>query len=141
MDNKILDITSHETTRNFRVKVIRKGEKYGIFTHEKDDPLVEFWDLHQANQKCWGPDGQFVSRYYRSTLLDGDSGAGLDLQGGVPAWKVDSEAMDKVRDWLGDRICSDCKRDLLPKEVSYCEPCGKQRAFEAEAGASIPSED
>lgn len=125
----------------FLVKVIRKGEKYGIFTHEKDDPLVEFYDLQQANQKCWGPDGQFVSRYYRSTLLDGDQGNGLNLQGGVPAWQVDGGEMDKVRLWLGARACSDCHRDLLPKEVAYCEGCGKQRAFEAEAGQEAPIED
>lgn len=77
----------------FRVEIIKQGENYGrnnVLTHEKEDPLVEFWDTQYE---------QFVSRYYLSTLLERDYG-GLNLQGDVPAWSVSSEGMDRVREML-----------------------------------------
>ena len=57
----------------FRVVVIGKGDRYGrenCLTHDKDDQLVEFWDTKHD---------QFVSRYYRSTLLKGNP-TGLNLK-------------------------------------------------------------
>jgi len=106
---KTLDICNHKM-RCFRVILIEQGEKYGLndcLTHDKADPLVEFWDLTYKDAKDFGPNGQFVSRYYRSTLLGIDplfpenkKGQGLDLLGYEPAWKIDAPAMDKVREWL-----------------------------------------
>jgi hypothetical protein len=79
----------------FRVVVVNKGDNYGrnnVLTHDKDDQLVEFYDTKSD---------QFVSRYYRSTLLDGDKdGRGLNLQGDVPEWSVSGDGMDEVREML-----------------------------------------
>jgi len=88
--------------RSFTVKIVRKGETYGLnnrLTHDEDDALVEFYD---ATRTGFGPEGQFVSRYYASTLLGEDTfssrirGQGICLQGDEPAWSIDGAAMEVV---------------------------------------------
>lgn len=45
--------------------------------------------------------GQFVSDYYRSTLMgDFDGTRGLNLHGGVEEWSVDANNMWLVVQWL-----------------------------------------
>lgn len=69
--------------------------RYGLddcLTHD-GGPMVEFYDATYAGPD-FGPRGQFVSRYYLSTLMDrrGMPGLyaeyGLCLQGDVPEWVV-----------------------------------------------------
>ena len=43
--------------------------------------------------------GQFVSRYYISTIMDG-KGGGINLMGYEPKWQIESLAMDSVRDYI-----------------------------------------
>jgi hypothetical protein len=87
------------------VRVVTKGDHYGRYNgtlvHMKDDPLVEFYDARYDHENL----GQFVTRYYLSTLLDGESPAHLSLDGGVDSWTVskftmDKFTMDKIRRWL-----------------------------------------
>lgn len=80
----------------FNSRIVRKGEKYGLnfcLTHEESEPLVEFYDARFDHTKF----GQFVSRYYVTTLTGecewshGDSRkTGICLDGGVPDWFVDA---------------------------------------------------
>jgi hypothetical protein len=56
---------------------------------------VEFYDATKISESH--PTGQFVSRYYLSTLLRSTSG--LVLQGDVPEWQIDAESMAAFRDW------------------------------------------
>jgi hypothetical protein len=98
--------------RQFAVRLVVKGDRYGHelkLTHTDDRPMVEFYDFKDAEKPfyieangghSWG---QFVSRYYADTLLSGDA-SGLDLFGGVPAWKVDAGAMAWVRSWLQEQV-------------------------------------
>lgn len=75
----------------FEVGIVQKGGAYGLnkcLTHTKDDPLVEFYTAK----------GQFVSRYYLSTLME--STGGLNLEGNVPEWQISNEGMNRVRYWL-----------------------------------------
>lgn len=84
----------------FNVRVVLRGDKYGrddSVTHDGDDPLVEFYDATQDPDK-FGDRGQFISRYFFSTLLH--TGGGLDLHGGVPSWYVYEEQMKRVRAYL-----------------------------------------
>ena len=84
------------------VRIVRKGGKYGLnfcLEHDKDDPLVEFYDCRYEFTNY----GQFVSRYYISTLIEGDQSRGLNLDGGVPSWQISGEAMLRVRAWLQDK--------------------------------------
>lgn len=87
----------------FTVRVVLLGDRYGLnncLTHEKEeDPLVEFYDARYPHTEH----GQFVSRYYASTLCEGRSRlerVGLCLDGGIPAWSVDSFSMRRVFDFL-----------------------------------------
>lgn len=88
--------------RVFAVRLVSRGERYGrdgCLTHDKDEPLVEFYDTTYAGE--WpdtftGDLGQFVSRYYRETLVSHGEGSGLSLDGGVPVWSVSGESLATV---------------------------------------------
>jgi len=76
--------------RPFTVRIVREGDGYGrddCLTHDEADPLVEFYDASQDSSK-FGLRGQFVSRYYLSTLLEPPTDRGLGLEGSVPAWTI-----------------------------------------------------
>ena len=91
------------TVDKFNVRVVNKGDKYGrdfCLTHDEDKPLVEFYDSRYPHTEF----GQFVSRYYVSTIL-GDDGygsknSGLCLHGGEPEWTVKESDMNVVRAYL-----------------------------------------
>lgn len=89
------------TDRYFLVRVVAKGERYGLndcMRHDEDDPMVEFYDLTYADAggARFGPRGQFVSRYYLSNLAAPKSprfGPGLLLHGNEPdIWVLDGPA-------------------------------------------------
>jgi hypothetical protein len=82
----------------FNVRIVRKGDKYGLdfcLTHNKDAALVEFYDTRYPHTEF----GQFVSRYYVSTILERDN-RGLCLEGSEPEWSVTASDMAIVRAWL-----------------------------------------
>lgn len=82
----------------FNVRIVRKGDHYGLdfcLTHSKDEPLVEFYDARYPHTEF----GQFVTRYYVSTILERERN-GLCLDGGIPEWSVSANDMDIVRAWL-----------------------------------------
>lgn len=96
MKIKIFD--DKASSQAWAVRLIFKGEGYGLndeVIHAHDEPLVEFFDTRYEHTDL----GQFVSRYYRCTLLGGDEG-GLCLQGGVPTWSIGGECMKRIRNWL-----------------------------------------
>lgn len=90
----------------FGVRIVREGDCYGLddmLVYEPcgrgerfidGDPLIEFYDMRYTDR--FGERGQFVSRCYRSTLMEHDGRYGLNLDGGVPAWHIDAEAMQQV---------------------------------------------
>lgn len=90
----VYDATSGQT---WVVRLVHRGEHYGLndqLVHDEREPLVEFFDPRQPHTDL----GQFVSRYFVGTLLEGSGG--LDLMGHEPTWKISSSAMLMVRDWL-----------------------------------------
>lgn len=96
------------TGRAWRVVLVRKGSRYGrndCLTHDKDDPLVEFWDLKHADG-TFGPGGQFVSRYYLSTLFGAGTKrvGGLQLEGSVDAWHITGPCLRDIEEWLRSLI-------------------------------------
>jgi hypothetical protein len=98
------------TFGGFTVVLLRRGDKYGLrncLTHDKPEPMVEFYDVRQASNPGFSPIGQFVSRYNASTLLAGDRNRGLCLDGGVPSWSINAcafrAAMDAVIGKLWER--------------------------------------
>lgn len=89
----------------WRVVVIEAGEKFGatgLLTHRGPDPLIEFWDTSQDPDKFVG--GQFVSRYFASTLLERDQARGLILHGASPNWRIDAADLVEVLTALGFEV-------------------------------------
>ena len=84
----------------WNVRIVKTGDKYGrdmCLTNDKA-PMVEFYDNRYPHTEY----GQFVSRYYISTILSQDKYGyyqypnGLCLDGRVPAWQVSAEDMVDV---------------------------------------------
>lgn len=86
------------------VRVVSEGETYGLsncLKHTGGEPLVEFYDArYPHNFDSEGPLGQFVSRYYLSTLRDHSPANGLNLYGGEPSWSLAATDMAKVLRFL-----------------------------------------
>ncbi len=95
------------TVDKFNVRIVRAGDRYGLdncLTHDKDEPLVEFYDSRYPHCEY----GQFVSRYYVATILGTDrygSGVGgLILDGGdIKRTTVSAQDMDTVREYLKEQ--------------------------------------
>ena len=90
--------------KQFAVKLLAKGDSYGLdkcLTWDKDSPGVEFYDVTYAGDG-FDEVGQFVSRYYASTILDSDGG--LNLNGEIPEWNIDWASMNNVRAWMHKRL-------------------------------------
>mgnify|MGYP003657691028 CR=1 FL=1 len=104
----------------FVVRMVRHGDKYGLdmcLTHtphpeyDFDSPLIEFYDARYDFDKDTDgtPMGQFVSRYYLSTLTDtrtqvrrnenNEPNRGVQLHGDVAAWSVDPQSLATVIQW------------------------------------------
>jgi hypothetical protein len=93
-------------------RFVRKGDRYGLdgcLTHDEDNPLIEFYDARYDHNEWAGFCGQFISRYYLSTLEENrgfhERGCGLDLDGGIPDWKVDAGSMLSIFQWI-DQVYS-----------------------------------
>ena len=122
-EGEITDPLADFTVGRFRVHLVQEGERYGAgggFVYGKalsngsfgipiNDcqlyghglPLVEFYDVSQDPAKF--PEGQFVTRYYMSTLLGMDSigdsigeMSALGLDGGVPNWTIRGDDLQEV---------------------------------------------
>lgn len=112
-----LDTLDDSIVGKWRVHLVMPGDRYGVddcLTYDPTNakacnnlPLVEFYDTSQDESRF--PGGQFVSRYYMSTLLglDGLStsesiaevasrNGSLSLRGDVPAWTVSSSELSVI---------------------------------------------
>jgi hypothetical protein len=97
---KYLQIIDNETNQPWNVKIVEQGDAYGrdnCLTHDRVEPLVEFYDGRYTEN--FGAEGQFVSRYYVETILEGNN-TGLCLDGGVESWSIGDKGMEEVRDFL-----------------------------------------
>lgn len=114
-EGEITDPLADFTVGRFRVHLVQEGERYGAgggFVYGKalsnacqlyghGLPLVEFYDVSQDPAKF--PEGQFVSRYFMSTLLGMDSigdsigeMSAFGLDGGVPDWTIRGDDLQEV---------------------------------------------
>jgi hypothetical protein len=96
----IVTCVTNEAGRSFNIRLVRKGDRYGLndcLTHDKDEPLVEFYDAtYEQDARFDLGRGQFVSRYNLGTLTGKGpwghdhrrSPRGIDLCGHEPAWKI-----------------------------------------------------
>jgi hypothetical protein len=117
--NRIVTFIDPESNRKWNVRLLIKGDKYGLddcLTYgekgwdyylkrdgggweqemKEQQPSVEFYDAHNNAKEDFGPRGQFVSRYYLSTLNEREENEGLNLCGHEPVWSVSGVFMDAV---------------------------------------------
>lgn len=90
-----------EKVEKFNVRLVNTGERYGrddCLVNDKA-PMVEFYDSRYTDPS-FGERGQFVSRYYVSTLLERPHHVGLCLDGGIPEWSVSAEGMQQVLEYI-----------------------------------------
>ena len=95
---KRLDIMGASRTP-LRVLLLKAGTPSPNFPNmdvKESEHLVEFYDSRYPHT----PDGQFISRYYLSTLQEPGSN-GLDLHGGEPEWRVSPRTLALVLAWAG----------------------------------------
>jgi len=108
-----------ESNKVWTVRLCLENDKYGLddcLTHINKDPLVEFYDRKYLN-KFSGDRGQFVSRYFLSTLLEDDwIDRGLNLHGGVPNWQVSQPFMEEVMIHLVHELYVTKQKDIIYSE-------------------------
>ena len=74
--NKIAKFYDNERGQPWTIRVLDIGDKYGredCLTYDADEPVVEFYDAdhpHTIDAPSGTVLGQFVSRYYISTICD-----------------------------------------------------------------------
>jgi len=110
-DGKSFIALASQSGTSIHAVIIPPGEVYGMdncLVHDGHEPLVEFWDAtHAGKKEMFDPEhGQFVSRYYVSTIAELDKGRGLDLHGGEPSWLMPGEGMNQVRQWIGQQVAA-----------------------------------
>jgi hypothetical protein len=96
--NKIKVLLDRETSQTWAVRLVQQGDSYGLkdqLVHDRPAPLVEFYDTRHPHT----PLGQFVAAYSLPTLL-AHGAQGLNLDGGVPEWRVSTAAMHELMAWL-----------------------------------------
>lgn len=149
-EGEITDPLADFTVGRFRVHLVQEGERYGstgsliygkalsngsIGTPVNDCqlyghglPLVEFYDVSQDPAKF--PEGQFVTRYYMSTLLGMDSighsigeMSALDLAGDVSNWTISGDDLKEVH----TRLCT--ARNSIEQETSHDEVNREEQSF------------
>jgi len=99
--SQVFKITDIKTDLDWTVRVVFKGDRYGLnwcLTHDEDEPMIEFYDAEydfyvDLDGRVLG---QFVSRYNADTLLRRDLNRGLCLHGGVPKWSIDKVCLNVI---------------------------------------------
>lgn len=84
----------------FNVRLLLQGDRYGrddgLVVWADGPPGVEFYDRRYPHTRY----GQFVSRYYVSTLMQAPKMNGIDLDGGIPDWRIDGSTWRLIEAWL-----------------------------------------
>lgn len=122
MADRLLTVTN-DVGRSFNVRVVRQGDAYGLddrLTHDDPRPMIEWYDATHANDGRFGERGQFVSRYYVSSLAERDVDQGLNLDGGVDAWCVTAENVAAaLRFANAPTRCRVCETTVWPNRVAF----------------------
>lgn len=98
-DSQVAPFWAFTTTKGVPM-VARMIKKTGM-----REPCIEFYDLRYPfttilTHKEGALQGQFISRYYVSTIMEREPHRGLCLDGGIPNWDIDADNMDRIIDWM-----------------------------------------
>lgn len=130
--DRVVDNTKDLISGKWRVHLVKEGEHYGAnnsLVHNEKDPLVEFWDM--STDKAKFSEGQFVSRYYLSTLLDNKWGSSLDemvagnrafcLDADVPSWIVAPADLKDIAAWLKEKDVQLNRKEPLKEQINAAD--------------------
>lgn len=84
------------TGKSWMARIVKQGDRFGLnncLTHDKPASMIEFCDTSNGEQFV-------VSRYYVETILSIKNHCGLMLDAFQPAWHLDGESVDSVKEWL-----------------------------------------
>lgn len=93
--NKILVV--NDLPLVWAIRLVELGDRYGLnmcLTNNDTEAYVEFYDTRYGHTDF----GQFVTRYYLSTIMQ--HSGGLCLDGAVPDWQVSEKLIERVKKWL-----------------------------------------
>ena len=93
--NKILIVKDLPLT--WLIRLVEPGDSYGhnmCLTNNEEEAYVEFYDMRYNFTDF----GQFVTRYYLSTIMEHKGF--LCLDGGVDDWSVSGKLIERVKKWL-----------------------------------------
>jgi hypothetical protein len=79
----------------------------------------EFPDRHPDTGTPFTVLGQFITDHYASTFMAGSDHAGLILWGTADSWRVDSERLRGVREWVA--TCYSTEGREVPQERPWAE--------------------
>jgi hypothetical protein len=96
------DFVNEETGVPFRVRIVRRGETYGRGArHNRDEPLVEFYDQRRAlNPK---DNGLLLVSIYADQMLRRALGR-LTLYGSDPQFTITAANCEQISAWLRTEI-------------------------------------
>jgi len=99
---------TNDQGRRFNVVCVRKGDRHGpdkSLVHDRDEPLIEFYDATFEGTRRFAPEGQFIAAYPASVLLGVERDLGFQFHVSRPYWKLDVARLQNVWDW----IRADCR--------------------------------
>lgn len=117
----------------WNIALIEKGDHYGYENsrvHDKDDPLVLFYDRRQNDQ--------LAGSYYLSTILAIPEYQGLTIDDSVPSWTASDLVIDSIRKAWGPVTNADRYAEAKDQVFDYLYDVEMQSSFE-ELG--VPTDD
>ena len=92
------DFVNEETGIPFRVRIVRRGEPYGVAArHDRDQPFIEFY--YRQGIADVSRNGERVACYYADQFLR-PSKTGVDLDRAAPTTKLTAKNCEQIAAWL-----------------------------------------
>jgi hypothetical protein len=97
--------------KTFNVKYVRPNEnrwhsdsdrfkRHGGVPNEYDEALILIFDAEYETLCGFDPEGQFVTAYGVSTILDHAEGRGIRCHGGIPAWDLTEWHVTEIKTFI-----------------------------------------
>jgi len=98
----------------FALRVVKEGERYGrngCLQHEGPDDLIEVYDMRFPLETWMGFEGQFITRYYRTTFEEAGPGLLMDIS--IPMWRLSPDTLEMLQGLIGGKPGSSCKNLVM----------------------------
>lgn len=118
--------------RRFVVRLVRKREAYGAeddLVHDRDEPLIEFFDAQNQDEESDNPLGYFTGIRCRvgtffATIFESGGEADALFNEHLPMWNIGEENIQAVRDWISGQLQGGEAQYLHAKQHSRQQAVG-----------------